>query len=98
MMAALSDRGPLRLLEVTRKRRPDLVGMVEHRPQHIGVQRHRADAWMEIAMARTLREHGPLTAAFERFFLEAARAACPEGGFAAPTGFRCGAELNLISK
>jgi hypothetical protein len=48
----------------------------------------------EIAVASTVREHGSLTAAFERFFLEAARAAYPEGGFAAPGTFRYGAELD----
>jgi hypothetical protein len=52
----------------------------------------------EIAMARTAREHGSLTAAFERFFLESARTAYPEGGFAAPQTFRYGAELSLSGK
>ena len=36
----------------------------------------------DIAMARTVRARSPLAATFERFFLETARTAYPEGGFA----------------
>jgi hypothetical protein len=35
----------------------------------------------DIAMARTVGGRSPLTAAFEKFFLEAARTAYPQGGF-----------------
>jgi len=36
----------------------------------------------DIAMARTVGARSPLVAAFQRFFMEAARTAYPEGGFA----------------
>jgi hypothetical protein len=49
----------------------------------------------ELAMAKTVREPGHLTAAFERFFRDAARTAYPAGGFADVTKFHYGAELNL---
>jgi hypothetical protein len=49
----------------------------------------------ELAIARTVRAPGPLTAAFERFFRDAARTAYPAGGFADVTKFHYGAELNL---
>jgi hypothetical protein len=52
----------------------------------------------EIAVARTIRERGPLTAAFEQFFMEAARTAYPAGGFTAESNFRYGATLNLIER
>ncbi|MFZ0122554.1 MAG: hypothetical protein WAL48_00025, partial [Xanthobacteraceae bacterium] len=52
----------------------------------------------EIAVARTIRERGPLTAAFEQFFMEAARAAYPAGGFTAESNFRYGATVNLIER
>jgi hypothetical protein len=51
----------------------------------------------EIAMARTRRDTGPLTAPFERFFMQAARTAYPEGGFAAPQDFQFGGEVRLIA-
>jgi hypothetical protein len=49
-------------------------------------------------VARTIRERGPLTAAFEQFFMEAARTAYPAGGFTAESNFRYGATLNLIER
>jgi hypothetical protein len=49
----------------------------------------------ELAIARTVREPGHLTAAFERFFRDAARTAYPAGGFADVTKFHYGAALNL---
>jgi hypothetical protein len=49
----------------------------------------------ELAIARTVRQGGHLTAAFERFFRDAARTAYPAGGFADVTKFHYGAELNL---
>ena len=49
----------------------------------------------ELALARTLRAPGPVTSAFERFFLDAARTAYPAGGFAEPATFQYGAALNL---
>jgi hypothetical protein len=49
----------------------------------------------ELALAKTVREEGHLTAAFERFFRDAARTAYPAGGFADVTKFHYGAELNL---
>jgi hypothetical protein len=52
----------------------------------------------EIAVTRSARQPGRLSAAFERFFLEVARTAYPEGGFAAQNSFRYGAELKLISR
>ncbi len=50
-----------------------------------------------IAMARAADEHGTLTAAFERFFLEAARTAYPEGGFAAAESFAFGTAVDLAT-
>jgi hypothetical protein len=50
----------------------------------------------ELAMARTMGRSGPLTAAFERFFLAAAQQAYPDGGFAEPTTFPYGAALDLM--
>jgi hypothetical protein len=52
----------------------------------------------EIAVARTIRERGPLPAAFEQFFVDVARTAYPEGGFTAAKDFRYGATLNLIDQ
>jgi hypothetical protein len=52
----------------------------------------------ELLLVRTVREPRPLTIAFERFFLEAARTAYPEGGFAGAATFQYGAEANLMSK
>jgi len=49
----------------------------------------------ELALARTEREPSRLTAAFERFFLDAARTAYPARGFADQSKFQYGAELNL---
>jgi hypothetical protein len=49
----------------------------------------------ELAVARTVRDPGPLTAAFERFFLTEARHAYPNSGFAEPTTFPYGAALDL---
>ena len=49
----------------------------------------------ELALARTVREPGRLTEAFERFFREAARTAYPAGSFADLTKFHYGAELKL---
>jgi hypothetical protein len=51
-----------------------------------------------IAMVRAVDEHGPLTAAFERFFLETSRTAYPEGGFSAPENFPFGSAINLKPK
>jgi hypothetical protein len=48
----------------------------------------------DIAMVRTTRARSALTAAFERFFLEVARSAYPEGGFA-DLGSTFGATLDL---
>ena len=48
----------------------------------------------DIAVARTNRARASLTASFERFFLEAARTAYPEGGFA-DLGARFGAPMEL---
>src|SRR5262249_33411538 len=50
----------------------------------------------EIAVARTMCAQTPLAAAFGRFFLEAARTAYPNGGFADTEHFRYGATLGLI--
>jgi hypothetical protein len=52
----------------------------------------------EIAIARTVGNHGPSTTAFERYFLETAQTAYPKGGFATQGAFRYGAELNLTGK
>jgi hypothetical protein len=52
----------------------------------------------EIAVAPTIRERGPLSAAFEQFFLETARTAYPDGGFTAVKHFRYGATLNLLDR
>jgi hypothetical protein len=49
-------------------------------------------------VARTARERSPLSAAFEQFFIEAARTAYPQSGFTAAKDFRYGAQLNLISR
>jgi len=49
----------------------------------------------ELALARTERKPGRLTAAFERFFRDAARTAYPARGFADQSKFQYGAELNL---
>jgi len=49
----------------------------------------------ELAMANTAREPRPLAAAFERFFLQAARTAYPAGGFAPAENFGYGAEIDL---
>jgi hypothetical protein len=51
----------------------------------------------DIAVAHTAGDHGRLTSAFRRFFLEAARTAYPAGGFAAPESFRFGAQVDLHS-
>jgi hypothetical protein len=51
----------------------------------------------DIAVARTTREQGPLASAFEKFFLDAARTAYPEGGFASEEHFRYGSEVSLTS-
>lgn len=48
----------------------------------------------DIAMARTVHARSPLAAAFQRFFLEKARAAYPEGGFA-DLGAGFGAQVGL---
>jgi hypothetical protein len=48
----------------------------------------------DIAMARTTRARSQLADAFERFFLEAARTAYPEGGFA-ELGATFGANIDL---
>ena len=50
----------------------------------------------ELALAKTVRSPGPLTSAFERFFLEAARSAYPAGGFAEQV--RYGAQLDLTGR
>jgi hypothetical protein len=49
----------------------------------------------ELALVKTARAATPLTAAFQRFFLETARTAYPAGGFASPQTFSYGAELDL---
>jgi hypothetical protein len=49
----------------------------------------------ELAIARTARQQGSLAATFERFFLEVARSAYPQAGFAAQKDFQYGAELKL---
>jgi len=51
----------------------------------------------ELAIASTRGEHGRLPTAFEEFFLEAAKIAYPQGGFAAVPDSRYGAELNLVT-
>jgi len=51
-----------------------------------------------IAIVRAADEHGPLTAAFERFFLEAARTAYEEGGFSASESFPFGTTIDLKSR
>jgi hypothetical protein len=48
----------------------------------------------DIAMVRTTHARSPLAAAFERFFLEAARTAYPNGGFA-ELGAAFGANVDL---
>jgi hypothetical protein len=48
----------------------------------------------DIAMVRTIHARSALAASFERFFLEAARTAYPEGGFA-DLGSTFGANLDL---
>jgi hypothetical protein len=48
----------------------------------------------DIAMARTTRAPSALAVAFERFFLEVARTAYPEGGFA-DLGSRFAADIDL---
>jgi hypothetical protein len=50
----------------------------------------------ELAMARTARRAGPLTAAFEHFLLATARQAYPDGGFAEATTFPYGVTLDLM--
>jgi hypothetical protein len=50
-----------------------------------------------IAMVRAADESGPLTAAFERFFLEAARTVYPEGGFSASESFAFGTSVDLAT-
>ena len=52
----------------------------------------------DIAMARMRRDLGPLTAPFERFFMQAARTAYPDGGFAAAQDFQFGGEVDLIGR
>jgi hypothetical protein len=48
-----------------------------------------------IAVARAAGEHSALTAAFETFFLTAARTAYPAAGFSAPETFAFGAAVDL---
>jgi hypothetical protein len=52
----------------------------------------------ELALARTERDAGRLTAPFERFFRDAARTAYPARGFADQSKFQYGVELNLRDK
>lgn len=49
----------------------------------------------EIAIARTTARQGPVVEAFVRFFLEKARTAYPDNGFAPTTSFEYGHELDL---
>jgi hypothetical protein len=49
----------------------------------------------EIAIARTTARQGPVVEAFVRFFLEKARTAYPDNGFAPTTSFEYGQELDL---
>jgi hypothetical protein len=48
----------------------------------------------DIAMVRTTHARSPLAASFERFFLEVARTAYPENGFA-DLGSTFGANIDL---
>jgi hypothetical protein len=70
------------------------AGIYPDRLRHVDVPAA-APFGQELALAKTARDGGPLTAAFQRFFLEAARTAYPAGGFAPAQAFNYGAELDL---